>query len=159
MTRPSMTLDRFQALLAAYGTHLERWSAQDAAAARELLLSSREARAAFDAEKSLDALLDAAAPPPELPSELLASLARIPERTAQGFPFRRRSLLMPALGWAAAAVIGLWAGARFSYEEPGRAQPVAMSSEASVNAEDDALVALAAGDLYGAQLQFELEAP
>lgn len=158
MTPRNMNLDRFRELLAAYGTHFERWPADERTSAREFLLSSPEARAAFDEEGALDTLLDAAQAPP-LTSQLAAQLARIPLQASQGLPFKRRALWMPALGWAAAAVLGVWAGAQFSYEDEPATAAVAQSSEAATNGADDdsQLVALATGEI-GA-LDADLEAP
>src|SRR5262245_45222736 len=99
MTRPNITLDRFRELLDAYGTRFERWPAAERGAARELLLSSPEARAAFDESARLDALLAEEAAPP-LPPALELKLLAIPRTTRQALPFRGRALLFPALGWA-----------------------------------------------------------
>ena len=62
-------------------------------------------------EQNLDAWLDAA-PAPALPGQLTERLAAIPRdvRGPHKLPVRRRALWAPAVGWAAAALVGLWIG-------------------------------------------------
>jgi hypothetical protein len=107
------SLARFRALAEAYGGDLERWPEQERAWARELAVRSADARAALAGEQGLDALL-AAADTPALPRALAARLEQLPPKTAVVRPLRlpRRAFCAPALGWAAAAAIGLWLGAQ-----------------------------------------------
>jgi hypothetical protein len=53
--------------------------------------------------------------PPTLPTDLIRRLNLIPEKQGNLLLTRRlrvRALWVPALGWAAAAAIGIWLGAR-----------------------------------------------
>src|SRR6185436_16949837 len=68
-----------------------------------------------DDDRMLEQAL-AALPEPGLPPELAARLDAIPERgVVRRFP--ARAWRVPALGWAAAAAIGLFVGTQWSGEE------------------------------------------
>jgi hypothetical protein len=97
-----------------------------------------------------DAALDAALrdlPVPALPADLRLRLQAIPEReNVRRFPLR--VLRAPALGWAAAAVLGLFVGARSLESEATDAGDVAvveagsddgMAADAARSAEDETL--------------------
>jgi hypothetical protein len=144
MTRPDMNLARFRALLEAYGTHFERWPAAERAAGRALLLSEPAARSAFDEQAALDALLDAA-PIPALPSALEQQLLAIPRANQQALPFRGRALWMPALGWAAAAMVGLWIGTQYPADDEDVNSVTAAAVDGATSSDEEAFIALAAG--------------
>jgi hypothetical protein len=104
------TIERFETLLAAYGTRLELWPEAERDAARKLLESSSEARQLLHGEAGLDALF-AAAQAPELSPDFSRRLAELPLKHAQPrklWPFR--SVWLPAAAWAAAAVFGVLLG-------------------------------------------------
>ena len=105
MAVADMTLDRFAALLEAYGADPARWPDAERAAARALLERSSEARMRRDAAAALDALLDRAAT--AQPSSALAEriLARAPARPKV---IRLRARVVAAVGLAAAASLALW---------------------------------------------------
>jgi len=65
-----MTMERLEAVLAAYGAQPARWPADEREAAEALIAASDAARGAFADAARLDAALDAAAPPP--PADRLA---------------------------------------------------------------------------------------
>lgn len=110
MTSPVLSLTRFRELAAAYGSDVERWPAQEREPARQLLATSEEARDTLMSEAPFDALLRAA-PPPALTPELQRRLAGIPNELPRIRPkVLGRRLWAPALGWAAAAGVGLWLG-------------------------------------------------
>jgi hypothetical protein len=133
----TLTEARFRALAEAYGSALERWPAAEQNAARELLLRKPELRALLDAERELDRLFGSVAPA-SVPEALLSRLHAVPERV-QPFPVRPRALFLPAVGWAAAAALGLWLGATF--DEP------AFSAEAALTLDEEpSELELAAGD-------------
>jgi hypothetical protein len=94
-------------------------------------------------ERELERALEAL-PVPELSAELRRRLAEIPERgTVRRFP--GRSWRVSALGWAAAAAIGLFIGAQTADTEP--ADTASVDSEAIDNGslEEDETLALAVG--------------
>jgi hypothetical protein len=110
MTRP-LDLGRFRALLAAYGARPELFPEAERAAALSLLAASEEARALVPAESALDEVFSRA-PRAELSPLLARKLAELPIRHPRG---ERRSRLLPvwtAVGWAAAAALGVLWGAR-----------------------------------------------
>jgi anti-sigma factor RsiW len=94
-------------------------------------------------DRELDRAL-AELPEPELSAELRGRLAEIPERAkVRRFPVR--SWRASALGWAAAAAIGLFIGAQTADTEP--ADTASVDSEAIDNGslEEDETLALAVG--------------
>lgn len=104
---------RFQELLAAYGSQPEHWPERERNAAIEMLASSDTARTLAREQRSLDAWLSMSSPP-ALPTKLVERLNAIPEKRGTVLLARQlrvRALWVPALGWAAAAAIGIWLGA------------------------------------------------
>lgn len=143
----TMTPTRFRALAEAYGGAIDRWPEAERRAARELLLRDPGLRAVLDAESELDTLFAESEGEGEPLDPALASrLAALPERSPQPFPFRPRTLVLPALGWAAAAGLGLWLGT--SFEMPGLGPESETGTEAALVAEGDepTVLELAAGD-------------
>lgn len=141
-----LTEERFRKLAEAYGSQLERWPAAERKAARELVLKRPELRACLAAEAELDAFLGSGRSD-GLPASLLQRLEALPETAPQPFPWRARSLLKPALGWAVAAAFGLWLGARTDVFELDAGNDDFTEASASASAEEAELFALAAGDL------------
>jgi len=149
-----LSLERFRALVAAYGGRLEVWPEHEAHSARELVAVSAEARALLTAEAELDRAFELASAPPEVPARLLRRLNEVPLRTPQRrvfWPFGRA--WVPALGWAFAAALGISWGLfspPFETTEPDTAPIVASagvtSHEAPAASEDD-FAALARGTL------------
>ena len=142
MTEPSMTLERFAELAAAYGAKLERWPAAEQKAASALLSSSEQARELLRTEAWLDGELSGQAPL-ELNGAFARKLAEIPLRNPQRSWFLfRRWLWAPALGWSVAAALGVFLGASFSDADEATSQ----IAESAQVAPDDAIDALALGD-------------
>lgn len=137
---------RFRKLAEAYGGKLERWPTAERKAARELVLKRPALRACLAEEAELDAWLDSGRAD-GLPASLLERLEALPETAPQPFPWHARSLLKPALGWAIAAAFGLWLGARSDAFELDSGSEDTV--EARQSAEEEELLALAAGD-FGA---------
>lgn len=111
----ALSLERFRALVEAYGADLSRFPAGERDAARLLVESSAEARNLLHAERALDAEL-AALGAPEVSATLERRLLEIPLRAprARRWPFA--TVWLPALAWAAAAAVGVWLGAAFPDE-------------------------------------------
>lgn len=149
-----LTLTRFRALAEAYGSDLGRWPEGEREAARELLERSAEARELLAAERSLDEAFASLAAPP-LPPGLQERLARVPDEVRA--PRRllrlpRRTLVAPALGWAAAAALGLWLGARSA---PDGTTPIASevtSASQSASESDPGDAAFGEGELGEAEV-------
>jgi hypothetical protein len=110
MKKP-LDLERFRALVAAYGARPERFPDGEREAALTLLATSEEARDLARAEAALDSVF-LQAPAGELSPGLARRLAEVPIRHAR--PERRPRLvaLWTALGWSAAAAFGVLWGAR-----------------------------------------------
>lgn len=70
-----MELSRFAQLLAAYGSHPQRWPEAERAAAEQLLRRSVEAQRLQAEERALDSLLDAA-PMPQVPAQLAQRIVK-----------------------------------------------------------------------------------
>jgi hypothetical protein len=109
MTTPP-DLERFKALLGAYGAQPERFPDGERDAARALLESSEEARALARAESSLDDVF-ALAPAPELSPRLARKLAELPIRHARPERRSRFAGVFTGLGWGAATAFGVYWGA------------------------------------------------
>lgn len=109
-TEPGLDLERFRELVAAYGADFERWPDHERARGRALVEASPDARAALAEERALDEALGEL-PEPSVPAELAQRLAAIPAG-ARPRRFPARSLRFSAIGWAAAAALGLFLGAR-----------------------------------------------
>lgn len=112
--QPELTLERFEALVAAYGGDFARYPERERPGAEALVARSREARRIFEAARAFDALLRSARA--ELPSrvELEARLGSIPKLHAQDrsvvslLPFRSRGRAV--LAAAAAVLLGVVSG-------------------------------------------------
>jgi hypothetical protein len=117
MAPDDMTLDRFAALLDAYGADPARWPDAERAGAQALLDRSAEACARRDAAAALDALLDRAAA--AQPSSALAAriLAQAP-RAARA-----------VVGLAAAASLAIWLTQRPAARQTLRPAAVAQLGE------------------------------
>ena len=114
MNDVSLTQTRFLALLEAYGARPERWPEHERNAAIELLNTSESARVLAREQHALDAWLSVPGTP-KISAELTRRLNAIPEQRDRGALAHRlsvRALWMPALGWAVAAAVGIWLGAR-----------------------------------------------
>lgn len=143
MTDPPMTLQRFLGLVEAYG-QVSRFPEAERAAAEALLRVSEPARLALAEEFALDAALGALEAP-ELSPAFARKLNEIPIRTAPArrvrWPFQR--LWAPALGWAAAAALGVVLGSQVAESDDGPSDSDDTAAEQSPS--DEALAALALG--------------
>lgn len=144
MTHPPMTLQRFLELVAAYGSQLSRWPEVERDAAQALLNVSELARASLAEEAKLDAVLDTLVAE-DLAPAFLRRLNEIPIRVAATPRARRRfqRLWAPALGWAAAAALGLALGSGISDSDDGLSDSIEAAAEQSPS--DEALASLALG--------------
>jgi hypothetical protein len=148
MNEPPMTLSRFRTLVEAYGSELARWPERERARAQALLESSEPARAALAEEAELDHALSALSTP-NLSDALARRLNEIPVRTPvkprTRLPFKR--LWAPALGWAAAAALGIALGNFADDEDDTLADASQVTAVASPEPapSDDALASLALG--------------
>jgi hypothetical protein len=111
--QPELSLERFEALVEAYGGDLERFPSQERARAKALVLRSRDARRLLEAAHALDVLLeDARDGAPSIALE--QALLEIPARHRQAsrgvilLPFRSRKLAW--LSAAAALALGAFSG-------------------------------------------------
>lgn len=111
--QPEPSLERFGALVEAYGSDIERFPEPERAPAKSLVMRSREARRVLEAARAFDQLLEAARERVDC-VELESALKRIPLRHRQ-----EASLLglLPArsFGWAsfvaaAVALLGFLSG-------------------------------------------------
>jgi hypothetical protein len=128
MAPDDMPLDRFAALLDAYGADPARWPDAERAGAHALLDRSAEARARRDAAAALDALLDRAAA--VQPSSALAAriLAQAP-RAARAKVVRLRARVAAVVGLAAAASLAIWLTQRPAARQTLRPAAVAQLGE------------------------------
>lgn len=150
MTHPPLTLQRFLELVEAYGGQLSRWPAAEREAAEALVRVSEPARAALAAEAELDGALASFAAA-DLSAALERRLNEIPIRAPltkrARWPFQR--VWAPALGWAAAAALGVALGSGVGGWDSD--EGLTDSGEASAEAaeapspSDEALAALALG--------------
>ncbi len=149
-----LSLERFAALLEAYGARPELWPATERDAALALRDASSEARALFDAEVAFDLELSAV-PGPELGGDFLRRLNEVPLRAPQKRAlFSARGWWVPALSWAFAGVLGLGFGlsTELPDEEDLATSVVAVDSAAptataTTTMPDDDFSALARGSL------------
>jgi hypothetical protein len=112
-TDAPMSQSRFEPLIAAYGVRPERWPDGERNAALALLAVSEIARALKREQEAVDGWLSASAP--ALSTGLIQRLNTIPEKHGTALlarHLRLRAMWVPVFGWAAAAVVGLWVGAR-----------------------------------------------
>jgi len=113
-----MSLDRFAALVDAYGASPARWPVAECAAALALMKTSAEARRLAEDADSLDRQLDASETAPvtrELQDRLLAAVAR----RGAGKPVRWIRLAaprrLPAGALAGSLLLGLAAGTQLPH--------------------------------------------
>jgi hypothetical protein len=105
-----LSLERFRALIAAYGARPELWPEAERAAALALRDASAEARGLFEEEAALDATLGALSEPDVSPG-FLRRLNEVPLRAPQKRRwFALPGMWIPAVSWAFAAVLGLGLG-------------------------------------------------
>ncbi|MET0339379.1 MAG: hypothetical protein ABW252_00170 [Polyangiales bacterium] len=134
--QPDLTLERFEALVAAYGGDFARYPERERAGAEALVSRSREARRIFEAAHALDALLRSARA--ELPPrvELEARLGAIPHHYPQDrsvismLPFRSRGRAV--LAAAAAVLLGMLGGRAVPADDDTGAQ--GMTEQADMSA-------------------------
>lgn len=137
---PELSMERFEALVEAYGADLERFPKLERAGARALVVRSSEARRMLEAARALDQLLASArADLPLAPSaRLRAQLASIPDRhpaasareRASVLPFRTRTRAWLAAAAALAlGVLSSRATEDVSDEEPGDVSDVAFADD------------------------------
>ena len=118
-TSASMTLERFEDLVDAYGARPDQWPEDEREPALALLADSPQAQRAADEATALDGLLDEAPsvePSAALQRQVLAAaptqrptwLERLDRLTERIWPFTPR--WQPATGLAAAAVFGVVVG-------------------------------------------------
>jgi hypothetical protein len=148
MTHPPMTLQRFLRLVEAYGSQLSRFPEAERDAAEALVRVSEPARAALDAESELDGVLDTFTAP-ELSPTLARRLNEIPIRAPvtrrKRWPLQR--LWAPALGWAAAAALGVALGSGVAESDDTLSEPSDSATQATTeqSPSDEALAELALG--------------
>jgi hypothetical protein len=149
MTHAPLTLQRFLELVEAYGGELSRWPAAEREAAAALVRVSEPARAALAAEAELDQVLTRFASP-DLSPALARRLNEIPIRAPQAkrarWPFQR--VWAPALGWAAAAALGVALGSGIGWdsdESPSDSGQASMDAADAPSPSDEALASLALG--------------
>jgi hypothetical protein len=152
-----LSLERFRALLDAYGAGEERWPEPERARAATLLVQSVEARAIRDEAAMLDEQLDEAVAPAPSPT-LAASIAtlgaapdRAPSRRFSWLPGRRREAAPVQLAFAGLATACLLVGFLIGWQvnvpriEPGVVvQPAAEESDEPID--DEGFASLAALD-------------
>jgi ferric-dicitrate binding protein FerR (iron transport regulator) len=148
MTEKTLSIERFEALVAAYGADLRRFPEKERAAAEGTLATSARARELFTREAELDAAL-VSLPAPELSPALARRLAEVPLRAPQrrfGLPSIR--WVVPGLGWAAALSFGLWFGtSEVSDEVIGGDESAELSGDTGSLEEDESDLALMLGSL------------
>ena len=147
MNDAPLTQARFQELLAAYGSQPEHWPECERNAANDMLESSETARTLAREQRALDAWLSMSSPP-ALPTDLIQRLNTIPEKQGTlllARQLRIRTLWVPALGWAAAAAIGIWLGARSAGADGTAAKSAAV--EDTVAQHENERLALSGGML------------
>lgn len=109
-----MKLERFAAIIAAYGGAKARWPESERDAAAALLAASPDARAALAEAQRLDRLLDRAPKPTlDLVPDMIAARAVAASQAAAGRRIARRGFwwFVPgASGLAAAAIAGFLVG-------------------------------------------------
>lgn len=154
MSSEAMTLARFRELASTYGAATTRWPAAEQPAAHALLAESDAARALLAVEESLDALFDAQNSEP-VSKELGTRLAQIPKdrQGVRRLPLPKRILWGPAIGWAAAAGLGLWLGAQTAATEAaptaGSGQTDRTETAGAASSTEDELLEVARGTVAG----------
>jgi hypothetical protein len=113
-SKNDVDLQRLREILDAYGADPARWPAEERAGALRLLSDSAEAAAMRDDAQALDSLLNQAPglePTPELMAEILARPSRSRGRALLEALWPFGPIWRPALGMAAAVVLGVAVGA------------------------------------------------
>jgi hypothetical protein len=142
--QPELTIERFSALVEAYGSDLDRFPRAERTAAKQLALSDKQAQALLAAARVFDTLLASARS--DLPSaELEQRLYEIPDRYVQQRPSIRllpfRTHARAGFAAAAAVLLGLLGG-QLDTGEP-------LTSEDSVGSEQADIASLTfADDLF-----------
>lgn len=148
MKEKTLSIERFEALVAAYGADPARFPANEREAAERTLATSARARELFAREAELDAAL-MSLPGPEMSPALSRRLAEVPLRAPQrrfGLPGVR--WVLPGLGWAAALSFGLWFGmSEGSDDVVGRDESAELSTDTESLEADESDVALMLGSL------------
>lgn len=112
--QPELTLERFRALVEAYGGNLERFPARERAAARELLARSESARQLVEAASAFDQVLADARADSQVSSDVYERFGRIPSQHSQRTPvLRLLPFRSPKQTWllaAAAVLLGVLGG-------------------------------------------------
>lgn len=131
MTRGTMKIERFKAILDSYGTRSDAWPEAERDVATALIETSADARNLLEAAGALDRMLDMAPEPRPADDAYLKRLAEIPavsgnqtRRAARGRPtgsdghgqtavaswFRPTGFAVQLTGLAAAGILGLMLG-------------------------------------------------
>lgn len=131
MTRRTMNIERFKAILDSYGTRSDAWPEAEQDAAAVLIETSTDARNLLEAAGALDRMLDMVPEPQPADEAYLKRLAEIPalsgdqtRRTAKGRRagsdghghaavlswFRPTGFAVQLTGLAAAGILGLMLG-------------------------------------------------
>ncbi len=126
-----MTLKRFKALVASFGTEVSRWPVAERDGALELLKKSEEAQTFFNAATLLDATLadlPKAAPADEAYLQRLATIPFASRSLGESTPttfgefmkgfFPAKTIIPQGLGVAAMGVLGIWLGLTANPEKP-----------------------------------------
>ena len=103
----SMTLERFEALVAAYGADVARWPAEERLAAHDFAKDAPEAQRLLEEAAALDTLLAAVPTPvasPALMAAVLAHTAQPMDRPAGGIGGFLAALWPKAAAWKPASV-------------------------------------------------------
>jgi hypothetical protein len=157
--KSEITLERFGAIVDAYGASPMRWPAEERAAAEALLAASAQARAMLADARMLDGMLAAApveAPSDALVARLMAARPRgiaAPARPAKSQGFFRElvasvwpygSPVLPAGALAASLVLGVALGTLSEFTVIDSSLTVTASDETEAG---DRLIALALADV------------
>jgi hypothetical protein len=134
--QPELSIERFQALVEAYGADIERFPQRERAGARELLRRDEVAQRLVQAARAFDAVLAEARL--ELSSSLVERLGAIPREHVQDAG-GARLIPLPTARWtwlaaAAAVLLGVLGGHYASEERSG-----SLSAELSALTFDDDL--------------------
>jgi hypothetical protein len=117
--QPELSIERFQALVEAYGGDLERFPQRERARARELLRRDESAQRLVQAARAFDSVLEEARL--DVSPSLIDRLSAIPHQHAQQAPVLRllpfHSSRQTWLAAAAAVLLGLLGG-EYLDEEP-----------------------------------------
>ncbi len=103
---PELDLDRFQAILDAYGASADRWPTEERTRALKLLAHSAVAKRIHAIARRLDSVLDRAAPPP-LDAAFAERIRALPRRKPEPASALRQSAFAPLARIAAVILVGL----------------------------------------------------